>query len=256
MPVQGLIVDMDGVLWRGDQPIGELRLIFKALRRKDLKFVLATNNATRSIQQFQAKLAGFNVDVSAEEIINSPVATGIYLKKRFPQGGKVFVIGESGLAATLADYGFEHSDQHVLAVVAAMDRSITYAKLARATLLIRSGVPFIGTNPDRTYPIPEGLVPGAGAILAAIETATDCKPTIIGKPSPEMYLAALRRMDIAAEQALVVGDRLETDIAGAQELGCQTALVLSGVSSLDQANQWHPPVDLVVKDLATLVEML
>jgi 4-nitrophenyl phosphatase len=117
-------------------------------------------------------------------------------------------------------------------------------------------VPFIGTNPDRTYPIPEGLVPGAGAILAAIEAATDCQATIIGKPSPAMYKAALERMDIVARQAVVVGDRMETDIAGAQALGCQTAVVLSGVSSLAQAEDWRPPVDLIVKDFAALVDML
>lgn len=256
MQVKGLIVDMDGVLWRGDQPIGNLPAVFASLRRKGLRFVLATNNATRSVRQFQDKLAGFQVPVQEEEIINSPVATGIYLKQRFPQGGNVYIIGESGLVATLAAYGFQHSDHQVLAVVVAMDRSITYAKLAQATLLIRSGVPFIGTNPDRTYPLPEGLVPGAGAILAAIETASDCQASIIGKPSPQMYEAALQRMGISPAQALVVGDRLETDIAGAQQLGCQSALVLSGVSTLEQARAWKPPLDLIVDNFPALVAML
>jgi 4-nitrophenyl phosphatase len=94
------------------------------------------------------------VKIPGQQIINSPVATALYLKKQFPQGGNVFIIGESGLVSTLADHGFQHSDKQVLAVVAGMDRDITYTKLAQATLLIRSGVPFIGTNPDRTFPIP------------------------------------------------------------------------------------------------------
>ena len=256
MRIQGLIIDMDGVLWLGDEPIGNLPHIFNEIQRKGLNFMLATNNATLSIEQFQSKLDGFGVKIHTQQIINSPVATALYLKKQFPHGGNVFIIGESGLVNALAEHGFQHSDKQVLAVVAGMDRTITYARLAQATLLIRSGVPFIGTNPDRTYPIPEGLVPGAGAILAAIEAATDCQATIIGKPSPAMYKAALERMDIVARQAVVVGDRMETDIAGAQALGCQTAVVLSGVSSLAQAEDWRPPVDLIVKDFAALVDML
>jgi len=256
MRIQGLIIDMDGVLWRGDEPIGNLPRVFSELQRKGLKFILATNNATRSIEGFQSRLKGFGVKIHPHQIINSPVATALYLKKQFPQGGNVFIIGESGLVSALADQGFQHSDQQVLAVVAGMDRDITYASLAKATLLIRAGVPFIGTNPDRTYPIPEGLVPGAGAILAAIEAATDCHPTIIGKPSPAMYEAALERMEITAGQALVVGDRLETDIAGAQALGCQTAVVLSGVSTISQVKEWKPPVDLIASNLAALVETL
>jgi 4-nitrophenyl phosphatase len=137
-----------------------------------------------------------------------------------------------------------------------MDRSLTYAKLRRATLLIRAGVPFLGTNPDRTFPTPEGLVPGAGAILAALEAATYRQPLIMGKPQPEIYRAALLRMGVSPSETLVVGDRPDTDIAGGQALGCFTALLLSGVTSEDCARAWQPPPDLIAADLSSLLTLL
>jgi 4-nitrophenyl phosphatase len=138
-------------------------------------------------------------------------------------------------------------------MVAGIDRTLTYHKLRRATLHIRSGVPFYGTNPDTTFPTPAGLVPGAGSILAAIEAATGIRPVVIGKPSPFMLELAIERMNLAGDEVLVVGDRLETDIAGGQSAGAHTALLLSGVSQMEEANIWIPKPDLVAKDLADLV---
>lgn len=266
-PIQALIVDMDGVLWREDQPIGDLPGIFASLEDMGLQITLATNNATRSIAQYQEKLEGFGVRLDADQIVNSALAVVHYLQREHPDGGNVYIVGEKGLAETLQQGGFRVVDaspeelssasaQDFIAVVAAMDRQVTYAKLTAATRLIRSGVPFIGTNPDRTFPTPQGLVPGAGAILAAIEAATDTKPEIIGKPSPEMYEVALERMGVEPQEALVVGDRLETDIQGGQQLGCRTALVLSGVSTRQQAENWQPKVDWMCVDFTDLLDQL
>jgi 4-nitrophenyl phosphatase len=137
-----------------------------------------------------------------------------------------------------------------------MDRTLTYEKLTRATLLIRSGAQFIGSNPDRTFPTPEGLAPGAGAILAALEAATDQQPLILGKPAPELYRIAMRRMNVGPENTLVVGDRLGTDVIGAQQLGCRTGLVLSGVTTLEAAREWDPAPDWIAKDLSDLLEKI
>jgi 4-nitrophenyl phosphatase len=142
-------------------------------------------------------------------------------------------------------------------VVAGLDRTLTYDKLTQAALLIREGSLFIGTNPDRTYPMPGGrLVPGAGAVLAALEAATDVAPVIIGKPAPEMYQVAMERLGTLAGETLVVGDRLETDIAGAQALGCQTALVLSGVTTQAAALAWEPAPDWIEANLTELLDRL
>jgi len=255
--IHALILDMDGVLWRDQQPIGDLPEIFRRIDERGFKVVLATNNATLSIQQYLDKLEGFGVHLESWQIVNTAEATAAYLEARFPQGGSIFIIGENGLEATLNKRGFFHSDEEeVIAVVAGLDRQLSFEKLVKATQHIRSGVPFIGTNPDRSFPTPKGLIPGAGAILAALEAATDIQATIIGKPQPEMYLLALQRLKSLPEETLVVGDRLETDIAGAQTIGCKTGLVLSGVSDKPTALAWLPKLDYIEPDLTSLIEKL
>ena len=203
--IRALILDMDGVIWRENTPIGDLPAIFQQIHSLGLQVMLATNNSTRSGAMYVKRLAQFGVQVEPWQVINSAQATGSYLQQLHPEGGAVFVIGEQGLLDELAAYQFTHSDQDVLAVVVGMDRKITYEKLRSATLLIRKGVPFIATNGDRSFPTPEGLAPGAGAILAALQAATDQSPLVIGKPAPDMYRMALQRLQIEAKQALVVG---------------------------------------------------
>jgi len=125
--------------------------------------------------------------------------------------------------------------------------------LKTASLLVRSGAPFIATNPDKTLPTPVGLVPGAGTLVAAVQTATDVAPYYVGKPAPELYNLALERLGTSPVNTLVVGDRLETDIAGAQALGCLTALVLSGATTAEMAAGWRPAPDCIARDLADLL---
>ena len=258
-PIRALILDMDGVLWRDQQPIGYLPEVFRRIEERGYKAALATNNATLSIQQYLNKLDGFGVHLDAWQIVNSAEATAAYLEKLFPDGGRIFMIGENGLEETLNRRGFVHSDddeEEVIAVIAGLDRKLTFEKLGKAARHIQSGVLFIGTNPDRSFPTPKGLIPGAGAILAALEAATDIKATIIGKPQPEMYLLALQRLGTRPEQTLVVGDRLETDIAGAQAIGCRTGLVLSGIADEPAGLAWRPKLDYIEADLTTLIEKL
>ncbi|GAB4581127.1 MAG: HAD-IIA family hydrolase [Anaerolineales bacterium] len=255
--LRGLILDMDGVLWRDHEPIGNLPAIFAQITALNLRVILATNNATRSASWYLEKLAGFGVTLEPWQIITSSQATAQYLLTKNPQGGRVFVVGETGLLDALSEKGFTtQGDRPVQAVIAGMDRHLSYEKLAQATLLIRSGAAFIGTNPDRSFPTPAGLVPGAGAILALLETATDTSPIIIGKPGPIMYQQALERLGTTPEETLAVGDRLETDILGGQNTNCKTALVLSGVTTLAQAQAWKPAPDLIADDLASLMEMI
>jgi 4-nitrophenyl phosphatase len=223
--IQALILDMDGVLWRGPEPIGDLHSIFKKINESGLKIIFATNNATRTIQQYIDILASFGVHAEPWQVINSAIAVTHILCQQYPSGGPVYIIGEQGVIEACHEHGFYQSDTDALAVIAGMDRQVTYEKLKTATLLIRSGIQFIGTNPDVTFPTPDGLVPGAGSILSAISAATGVNPKIAGKPEPIMYRIALERLKIRLENLLVVGDRPETDIAGAQKLGCRTALV-------------------------------
>ena len=251
--VKGLIFDMDGVLWRENTPLLDLKQFFDTLDKTGYQFVLATNNATRNTKQYQEKLLKFGVNLRPQQIINSPQATAYYLKERFPQGGPVYIVGEEGLVSSLLEKGFYQAQENVLAVVAGLDLHITYEKLKIATLLIRSGVPFIGTNPDKTFPSPQGLVPGAGSILAAIEAATDVKPITIGKPKSTMMEMALKEMGTSPQTTMVVGDRLDTDILAGQNTGCLTTLVMTGVSTDEELKLWNPKPDLVLSNADLLI---
>jgi 4-nitrophenyl phosphatase len=254
--IRALILDMDGVLWRDHEPIGNLPAIFERLQELGISTVLATNNSTRTIAQYLQKISGFGVALQPWQIVTSSQATVKILKDKFPDGGSVFVVGEQALVDTLAESGFIPSEYNAIAVVAGMDRTISYQKMRIASTLIRTGIPFIGTNPDLTFPTPEGLAPGAGAILASIEAASGVKPVIAGKPSPLMYQLAMDRLGTTPDQTLVVGDRPETDIVGGQQLMCRTALVLSGVTNRQQAYSWNPRPDLILNDLTQVVENL
>jgi 4-nitrophenyl phosphatase len=251
--IRGLILDMDGVLWRGDEALLDMPAFFAQAEALGLKVTLATNNATRSVPQYLEKLSRYGAALHPDQVVNSPMAAAYYLSRKHPNGGNVFVVGESGLHDTLAEKGFLHAEENVLAVVAGLDRHITYTKLSKAASLIRSGVEFVGTNPDKTFPSPSGLTPGAGSVLAFIEAASDVSPVIAGKPEPFMFDLAIARMRLEPSETLAVGDRLDTDILGGQKAGCRTAAVLSGVSSLEEINAWSPPPDLVLEDLSGLL---
>ena len=254
--IRALILDMDGVLWRDQLPIGDLPAIFDEIDRRGLQVIMATNNATRSPEMYVERLLAFGVKAEPWQVIHSGEVAARHLKKQHPDGGPVYILGEKGVGQALESAGFWHAESEVLAVVASMDRQINYEKLTAATLLVRAGAPLIGTNPDRTFPSPEGLRPGTGSILAALEAATDQQALIMGKPQPAIYEAALERMATTAAETLVVGDRLETDIAGAQTLGCPTALVLSGVSTLAEAQAWQPCPDWIAADLTAVLEQI
>jgi len=255
--IKHLIIDMDGVLYRGHQPIPGLGEFFTFLRQRSIGYILATNNSTRTPAQYARKLAHMGVTVRQEEILTSAQATAAYLAEQAPPGTPVYVIGQDGLVAAMQERGYiitTHHRQGARFVVVGMDTRVTYDKLKTGTLLIRAGAQFIGTNPDKTFPSEEGIVPGAGSILAALEAATDVKPIVIGKPEPPMFQQALARLGASPQTTAVLGDRLETDILGGQRAGLLTICVLSGVTSQEDLARSPIQPDLVFRDIAHLVE--
>jgi 4-nitrophenyl phosphatase len=254
--IKSLILDMDGVLWKADAPIGDLSAIFDRFRQRGLKVAFATNNGTRTPGQYVERLAGFGVIVEPWQVVTSALVVAHLLHQRFPEGGAVFAIGEAGVMTALQDKGFEtlpvEEAGKAQAVVIGIDRQINFIKMAEATLLVRRGIPFYATNPDKTFPTPRGEIPGAGAWSSVIVTASGIEPVVAGKPSPYLLDLARERLGTLKEETLVVGDRLETDIAGGQAAGCPVALVLSGVSTLEEGNTWKPQVNLIAADLMEL----
>lgn len=256
--IKSLILDMDGVLWKSDAPIGNLASIFERLHERGLKVAFATNNGTQTPEQYMERLARLGVNIEPWQVVTSALGVAALLNQRFPSGSPIFVIGGIGVKTALREGGFEllsaKQARSAKAVVMGIDPKINFEKMSEAALLVRSGVPFYATNPDKTFPTPRGQIPGAGAWISVIVTATGVEPIYAGKPAPYLLELARKRLGTAKEQTMVVGDRLETDIAGGQAAGMPTALVLSGVSTRVQAEGWKPKVDLVVDDLAELIE--
>lgn len=254
--IKALFLDMDGVLWRDLQPIGDIKSNLETAHKKGFQLAFITNNATRTVDHYIRVFMEFGVSIQPAQIYTSAFITSQTLQKRWPDGGAIFMIGEKGLESALRDHNFTLSPKNPLAVVVGLDRQLSYDKLSQATLLIHSGIPFYATNPDATLPSPDGLIPGAGAIVSALETASGVQATVIGKPQASMLEAAMTDLDLEAEQVLMIGDRLETDIAAGQTAGCQSALVLSGACSRADLENWAQAPNYVANDLSDLLEML
>jgi glycerol-1-phosphatase len=226
-----LFVDLDGVLYRGDEAVPKAAEAVAAARRAGVRVLFLTNNSARTPRQVADRLATVGAAAAPEEILTSGRATATVLADD-GAGRTAFVIGERGVREALSEAGIRVLDgepDRADLVVVGWDRSVDYAKLRRATLLVRAGARLVATNPDRTYPAPEGLWPGAGAILAAVVAATDAVPLIVGKPFPPLFRAAATIT--SARHPLVIGDRLDTDVAGAEGVGWDSLLVLTGAST-------------------------
>ena len=263
LPITNLILDMDGVLWRGDTPLPGLPDFFATLRRLGIGFVMATNNATKTAAMYTAKLARFGVAVPPEQILTSAEATAAHLAGQYPPGSPVYIIGDKGLHEALAARGFRtvgpaevRAGATAAAVVVGLSPDVTYEELAMGSLLVQRGAPFVGTNPDPTYPSELGPLPGAGALLAVISTATGIEPLLIGKPGPIVFQEAVKRLGGDPAGVAMVGDRLSTDIAGAKAAGLRAILVLSGISSREDVASSPAKPDFIFDDISALAAFL
>ncbi len=234
--LQGLIFDMDGVLWRGGKPLPGVKEAFSLLRAHQIPFVLATNNATQTFEEVRSRMEDVGVAIDPHEVLTCAVGAAGYLRQHIPAGASVYAVGGPALYQALEDAGYsvQQSSDGVAAVVVGMDWSLTWDKLAEASYALREGAFFMGTNPDVSFPTERGLAPGNGAILAALETATGRKATIFGKPEPHLFTEAVQRIGTPKTRTVAVGDRLETDILGGKRAGLPTALVLTGVTTAEQ----------------------
>jgi 4-nitrophenyl phosphatase len=191
-------------------------------------------------------------------VVTSSLGVAHLLSEKFPSGGPIFAIGEAGVLLALREKGFKllslNEAEKAQAVVMGIDRGITFTKMCEVALLVRRGVPYYATNPDKTFPTPRGEIPGAGAWISVIVTATSIEPIYAGKPAPYLLELARERLGTSIRETLVVGDRLETDITGGQNAGYPVALVLSGVSTREQGEAWRPVVEIITEDLSSLLK--
>lgn len=258
------VFDLDGVMYLGDTAIPYAADAVLRLRKAGRQVFFLTNNSGRTRADYCAKLAAVNgLSVSEEAIFTSAYATALYLKQRGAAGRSAFVIGEPGLAAELQASGgldcITRPDSvdpgDIDYVVIGIDRQFTYDKLRFAHAAITRGhAQFIATNRDATFPMEVGEIPGGGSLVAALATATGREPVTIGKPETHAYEAILQAARVTAPESVMVGDRLDTDIAVGRRAGARTVLVLSGVTSAEQAAavppEWKP--DFIIGDLREL----
>jgi len=250
---KSLIIDMDGVIYRGDEAIVGAKELIALLQRGGVPFLFLTNNSTRTPGQHVTKLGKMGIVIEESDVLTSAQATALYMEKIAPPGARVYAIGEEGLRAALGER-YTIAGEGADFVVVGMDTGLTYEKLRVATLLIRGGAKFIATNPDKTLPTEEGFVPGNGASLAALEAATGVAPFVVGKPEPAVFDLALARMGMGKEGVAVIGDRLETDILGGRRAGLMTILVLSGATSRQELENSTIKPDLVFENVRQLYE--
>ncbi|MGX7352701.1 HAD superfamily hydrolase [Enterococcus canis] len=228
MKYQGYLIDLDGTIYRGKEPIPAGRRFIEALQAQKIPFRFVTNNTTKSPATVADRLANeFNIQVTADTVYTATLATIDYMKAT-DRGNRVFVIGEAGLIDLILASGFVWEAETPDYVVVGLDTELTYEKIVTATLAIQKGALFIGTNPDKNIPTERGLLPGAGSVVAFVETATQTKPVMIGKPNAVMMDLAVAELGLPKEDVIMVGDNYETDIQAGLQNGVDTLLVLSG----------------------------
>lgn len=257
------VFDMDGVLFRMDDPLPGAADAIRRLEERGERAFFLTNNSSKSREDYVEKLARFDIHTSVDEIMTSAYATGLLFQEMGVTGKRVYVVGENGLKRELRLAGMEIVNEEetvddtadllgVDYVVAGWDRGFTYTKLAQAHQAIVNGASFIATNRDVTYPDSGGrTLPGGGAIVAAIETCTGLVPRTVGKPEPYSLELILKQAGVSPQDCLVIGDRLDTDIAIGKRVGAPTALVLTGVSTREEAETAGPDLhpDQIWNDL-------
>jgi 4-nitrophenyl phosphatase len=288
MPAPGLLllVDLDGVLYRGLEPVPGIAAVLttRAARGDDVVYV--TNNSMWYREDYVERIARMGAPVSADQIVSSPRATALYLRDHEPSIRHVLTVGASGMDRELEDAGFrvtragdvgelirgggaEGTDGgngweaagHPDAVVVGLDPKIDYLRLTVATDCIRAGALFIATNRDPVYPTERAVRPGAGSIVAAVEAATGVTPVSIGKPEPYLLEEAARAVGRDAREAIMIGDSLGTDIAAAIAVGARSILMLTGVTTraaVDAAPPDRRPTAVAADaaELATILERL
>ncbi|CAM3866171.1 HAD-IIA family hydrolase [Cohnella lubricantis] len=226
---KAILFDLDGTLYRGDEPVPGADKLIAGLVARGIACWYITNNSTRTPAQVAEHLHRMNIPAVPEQVITSAEGAAAYAKQHYGRAD-AFVLGEHGLQEAMSEAGFRLAEEGpAQVVVQGLDRTLTYDRMTRAVHHLLSGAVYLLTNPDLRLPVADGVLPGAGSIAAALQAASGVQPTVIGKPSSILMNFALERAGVAPEDAWVVGDNPNTDIAAGLAVGCQTVLVLTGL---------------------------
>ncbi|MCM2374250.1 HAD-IIA family hydrolase [Aporhodopirellula aestuarii] len=251
----GLLIDMDGVIYRGSQLIPGADRFIQALKRERIPFLFLTNNSQRTRRDVATKLERMGIDVAEKHIFTCAIATAQYLATRKPQG-TAYVIGEGGLLQALHGQGYSIVDHSPDFVVVGEGRTITLDTLERAVNMIMDGAKLIATNLDPNCPTINGTRPGCGATVAYLEAVTGIKAFGVGKPSPIMMRAARKQLGLATSQTVMIGDTMDTDILGGVQMGYRTVLTLTGTTKPEDLDHYAFGPDVVIDSIADMEDPL
>lgn len=249
--VRLVIFDLDGVIYRGDEPVPGAPGLVGWLHERQVTVRFATNNSMVTRHGYVERLATMGIRTAADEVVTSTSATVEHLRRHAPEVRSVLAIGADGMREELTDAGLTVTmaadaatrsaggplDDRYDAVIVGLDPQVDYLRLAAGMSAVAGGARLIATNADARYPTPDGFLPGAGSIVAALVTATGVAPTVIGKPEPAMFEAILEASGVSAGESVVVGDNPDADVVGARRAGCASILVLTGVADEDAAGE-------------------
>ena len=249
----GLLIDMDGVIYRGSQLIPGADRFIESLKRERIPFLFLTNNSQRTQRDVATKLERMGIFVEAQNIFTCAMATAQYLASRRPSG-TAYVIGEGGLLEAMHSNGFSIVDHEPDFVVVGEGRTLTLDTLERAVNMILAGAKLIATNLDPHCPTKSGTRPGCGATVAYLEAVTGIKAFGVGKPSPIMMRAARKQLGLATSQTVMIGDTMDTDILGGVQMGYRTVLTLTGSTKTTDLDHYAYGPDIVVESVADLLD--
>lgn len=240
---KGYMIDLDGTIYRGKERIPAAKRFIERLQKFDIPFLFVTNNSTRTPEQIVENLSkNYDIHVTKKHVYTSALATADYIADLDQQKRKAYVIGQLGLQKALLNRGFEFEEQNPDYVVVGLDTDVTYHKLELATLAVRNGAKFIGTNPDSNLPSERGMIPSAGALVSSVEYATQQEATYVGKPESIIMEKALEKMGLAENEVAMIGDNYHTDIMAGINFGMDTIIVYTGLSTREEvANEKIQP---------------
>ncbi len=250
---KGLLIDMDGVVYRGHEMIPGADRFIDSLKRLRIPFIFLTNNSQRTRRDVATKVSRMGIAVEDRHIFTCAMATARFLAKQKPHG-TAFVIGEGGLLNALHSNGYAIVDRSPDYVVVGEGRTLSFEMLEQAVQMVLSGAKLIATNLDPNCPTPSGTRPGCGAIVSLIEKATGIQAFSVGKPSPVMMRQARKELGLATSETIMIGDTMETDILGGVQMGYRTILVLSGGARRDDLARYAYQPDLVINSVADLAD--
>jgi NagD protein len=248
-----VICDMDGVVYHGNRLLPGAAEFVQWLKEQGKRYLFLTNASERTPRELREKLGRLGIDVGAEHFYTSALATAAFLASQRP-GGTAYVIGGNGLLNALYEAGFSMNEIDPDYVVVGEASTYNMETLQRAINLVRKGARLIGTNPDVTGPVEEGIVPATGALIAPIERATGRKAYFVGKPNPLMMRHAVKRLESRREDTVIIGDRMDTDIVAGIESEIETILVLSGVTALEDIADFPYQPHHVISGVVDIVE--